>query len=146
MDVLSVLLLAAPMVALDIDLEKVAPGYEVVSRERIITATKERSKPDEPEVEVCHYLGRARAYGYIECNFVIRAATREHAYALLKEFVGRLNSPEFIVETKRQGMGQFNFNVISDEASNADIHNLMDYAAGQRSHLIMLDGRIHKRV
>ncbi len=140
MDILSVLLLAAPMVALDIDLEAASPGYRVASKEQIFSAIEKKSKSDEPEVETSHYLGRARAYGYIECNFVIRATTREHAYSLLMEFVGRLNSPEFLAETERRGMGKFNFDVISDEASNADIHNHIDYAANHRTHLIMIDG------
>lgn len=139
MDILSVLLLAAPMVALDIDLEKASPGYRVASREQIFSAIEKPLKSDEPEIETSHYLGRARAYGYIECNFVIRATTREHAYTLLEKFVGRLNSPEFLAETQRRGMGKFNFDVISDEASIADIHKHIDYAASHRTHLIMID-------
>ena len=140
MDILSVLLLAAPLVTLDIDLEKASPGYRVASREQIFSAIEKPLKSDEPEVETSNYLGRARAAGYVEWNFVIRATTREHAYALLKKFVGRLNSPEFLAETQLRGMGKFNFDVISDEASNADINKHIDYSASHRTHFIMIDG------
>jgi len=140
MDILSVLLLATPLLALDIDLEKASPGYRVVSKEQIFSAIETPLKSDESEIEISNYLGRARAYGYVEWNFIIRATTREHAYALLEKFVGRLNSPEFLIETQRRGMGKFNFDVISDEASNADINKHIDYAARQRTHFVMLDG------
>jgi hypothetical protein len=106
MDILSVLLLAAPLVALDIDLEKASPGYRVASREQIFSAIEKPLKSDEPEIEISNYLGRARTYGYVEWNFVIRATTREHAYELLEKFVGRLNSPESLADIQRQGGGQ----------------------------------------
>jgi endonuclease V-like protein UPF0215 family len=125
---------------LDIDLEKASPGYRVASREQIFSAIEKPLKSDEPEIEISNYLGRARTYGYVEWNFVIRATTREHAYELLEKFVGRLNSPESLADIQRQGGGKFIFDVISDEASNADIDKHIDYAARQRTHFVMLDG------
>ena len=95
MSLLGVLLLVSPLANVDFDIGKVLPEAEVViSKEVVAKAIEKKSDKDQPELEVLHFLGRARAYGFHEVSFVIRAASKEHANTILEHIVARFNAAE----------------------------------------------------
>jgi len=141
MSLLGVLLLVSPLANVDFDITKALPEAEVViSREVVVKAIEKNRDKDQPELEVLHFLGRARKYGYQEVNFVIRAASKEHANTILEHIVSRFNASEDAQERHRQGEGLFNFAVISDEATNAEIHKFVEYSTGHLGSLLFVDG------
>ncbi len=76
MSILSALLLISPLTTVDIDLKVGLPDLKVIySNQEIIKAFKPTSQ-DDSELVVSHFLGRSRAYGFKEFNFVIRANNR----------------------------------------------------------------------
>jgi DNA polymerase II large subunit len=141
MSLLGVLLLISPLANVDFDIAKALPEAEVViSREVVVKAIEKNRDKDQPELEVLHFLGRARAYGFHEVNFVIRAASKEHANTILEHIVSRFNASEDVQERHRQGMGLFKFAVISDEATNAEIHKFVENTTGKPGSLLFVDG------
>lgn len=143
MSLLGVLMLVSPLANVDFDIAKALPEAEVViSREVVVKAIEKNRDKDQPELEVLHFLGRARNYGLQEVNFVIRAASKEHANTILEHIVSRFNATEYVQERHRQGMGSFNFAVIGDEATNAEIHKFVEYSTGHPGSLLFVDGYI----
>jgi DNA polymerase II large subunit len=141
MSLLGVLLLFSPLPNVDFDVQKVIPEAKVAaSKHVIVKAIEKKNNKDQPELEVLHFLGRARAYGFHEINFVIRAANKEHANNILLEIVSRFNTSEDVQSRHQQGMGLFNSAVISDEATNAEIHKFVDDSSGKQGALLFVDG------
>lgn len=142
---LGIVLLVSPLASFQIDLAQSFANFSVLeTKQQIIQAIKPSKKDDEPSLEVVHFLGRARAYGFLdEFNFVIRSHTRQHAESILNHFIDKLNSSAQIVESIKRGMGKFNSALISDEVSQIQLHNFIEEAAKlQKSHfrLVFLDG------
>lgn len=141
MSLLSVLLLVSPLANVGFDIVRTLPEAEaVISREIVAKAIEKKGNKDHPELEILHYLGRARAYAFHEVNFVIRAASKEHANTILEHIVSRFKASEDLQERHRQGERLFNFAIISEEATNAEIHKFVENSAGKPGALVFADG------
>lgn len=144
MDAIAILLLLGPLSSGQIDVPQLFPEAQIVeSTEHVIDAIKNSKSNDEPELEVLHFLGRARAYGFHEWNFVIRASERAYAQSMLDTFVGRINSSELVRAAEDCGMGSFKCSLISDEVSNTDLHKFIKEVGGNTAghrQLVVLDG------
>jgi hypothetical protein len=142
---IGIFLLVSPLASAQIDVPQVFANVSVVeTKHQIIQAVKASNQNDDPDLEVLHFLGSARAYGFLdEFNFVIRASTRDHAESILNQFVIQLNSSAQIIESVKRGMGKFNSALISDEVSQSNLHDFIeDISKSKESHrrLVFLDG------
>jgi hypothetical protein len=142
---LGIVLLVSPLANFQVDIPQVFANISVVeTKQQIIQAANSSNQDDDPDLEVAHFLGRARAYGFLdEFNFVIRSNTRQQAESILSQFVNKLNSSAQIVESINRGMGKFNSALISDEASQSQLHEFIeDVAKDGKNHrrLVLLDG------
>jgi hypothetical protein len=142
---LGIVLLVSPLANFQVDVPQVFTNVSIVeTKQQIIQAVNSSSQDDDPDLEVVHFLGRARAYGFLdEFNFVIRSNTRQHAESILNQFVKKINSSPQIVESIKHDMGKFNSALISDETSQSQLHEFIeDVAKAGKNHrrLVFLDG------
>ncbi len=142
---LGVVLLISPLANFQVDVPRVFDNISVVeTKQQIIQAVSSSNQDDDADLEVVHFLGRARAYGFLDkFNFVIRSHTRQHAESILNQFVNELNSSSQIIESIKRDMGKFNGVLISDEVSQSQLHEFIeDVAKAGKNHrrLVFLDG------
>jgi hypothetical protein len=143
---LGIVLLVSPLANFQIDVPKAFSNICVVeTKQQIIQAVKASNEADDPDLEIVHFLGRARAYSYKdEFNFIIRSANSQHANSLLDQFISGINSSAQILESLKQGMGKFNAYLMSEnEVSLRELHDFVDdVAKSEKSYrrLVFLDG------
>ena len=143
---LGIVLLISPLANFQIDVPKTFNHISVVeTKQQIIQAVKLSSEDDDPDLEIVHFLGRARAYAYKdEFNFIIRATNIQHANSLLDKFIAGINSSAQMVESTKQGKGKFNAGLMSEnEVSQRELHDFVDdVAKSEKSYrrLVFLDG------
>lgn len=140
MKVSNVLLLSSPMVDLQIDMKSVAPDYAVATtKKQVFKAIEDTKNHDAQEHKPLHYLGVAGCYGFHQCRFVIRALGYEHAFAIIRYYLNRINSSEQMQEKLQQGSTLFKGGLVSDkEASKSELHNFIESASTSPGPLIVL--------
>ena len=120
MEMLSVLLLASPLVDLQVDMKSFAPDYSIAtSKEQVFESIEDTKQYGGQELESQHYLGVARCHGFHLCRFVIRASSYEQAYDIMQTYVGRINSSALMQEKLKQGSNLFMGGLVSDEEANS---------------------------
>ena len=140
-----IVLLVSPLANFQIDVPKAFTNVSVVeTKQQIAQAVRPSSEDDDPDLEIIHFLGRARAYGFKdEFNFIIRANSSQHANSLLNRFISGVNSSHQIVESVKQGMGKFNAGLMGEnEVSQKELHDFVDDVAKSEKNyrrLVFLD-------
>lgn len=140
-----IVLLVSPLANFQIDVPKAFTNVSVVeTKQQIAQAVRPSSEDDDPDLEIIHFLGRARAYGFKdEFNFIIRANSSQHANSLLNRFITGVNSSPQIVESVKQGMGKFNAGLMSEnEVSQKELYDFVDDVAKSEKNyrrLVFLD-------
>jgi hypothetical protein len=138
---LSVLLLASPLVDLQVDMKSVAPDYAIAtSKEQVFESIEEDTKNySGQDLEPLHYLGVARCHGFHLFRFVIRASSYEQAYDIMQTYVGRINSSVLMQEKLRQGSTLFMGGLVSDEEANqSELHRFVESASDGLGPLFVL--------
>jgi len=140
MEMLSVLLLASPLVDLQVDMKSVAPDYAIAtSKEQVLKSIEDTKKYSGQEHEPQHYLGVARCHGFHLCRFVIRASSYEQAYDIMQIYVSRINSSALMQEKLRQGSTSFMGGLVSDEEANkSELHRFIESASTGLGPLFVL--------
>jgi len=140
MEMLSVLLLASPLVDLQVDMKSVAPEYSIAtSKEQVFESLENTRKYGGQELGPLHYLGVARCHGFHLCRFVIRAPSYERAYSIIQDCVSRINSSALMQEKLKQGGSLFMGGLVSDEqADKAELHRFIETASDSLGPLFVL--------
>jgi hypothetical protein len=140
MEMLSVLLLASPLVDLQVDMKSVAPNYSIAtSKEQVFESIEETKNHSGQELVPLHYLGVARCHGFHLCRFVIRASSYEQAYDIMQIYVNRINTSPLMQQKLQQGSAYFMGGLVSDEEANeSELHRFVESASDGLGPLFVL--------
>jgi hypothetical protein len=136
MKLLSILVLVSPLANVDFGINKVLPDAKVViSKDVVIKAIDKYDDKERPDLDVTYFLGGAFAYGFLPVRFIVRALSKDHAHAIIKQVIDRLNVFNRIYHPDK---GRYVF-AVGEGATSSEIHEFVQSSDLVKGPVIFLD-------